>query len=31
MINVVSHILCYLIGAVTGVFMMCLLKGGDDK
>ena len=31
MINVVSHIVCYLIGAVTGVVMMCLLKGGDDK
>lgn len=31
MINVVSHIVCYLIGAVTGVVIMCLLRGGDDK
>ena len=31
MISVVSHIVCYLIGAVTGVVIMCLLKGGDDK
>lgn len=31
MISVVSHIVCYLIGAVTGVVIMCLLKGGDDN
>ena len=31
MINVVSHIVCYLIGAVTGDVIMCLLRGGDDK
>lgn len=31
MINVVSHIVGYLIGAVTGVVIMCLLRGGDDK
>lgn len=31
MISVVSHIVCYLIGAVTGVVIMCLLRGGDDK
>ena len=31
MISVVSHIVCYLIGAITGVVIMCLLKGGDDK
>ena len=29
MISVVSHIVCYLIGAVTGVVIMCLLRGGD--
>lgn len=29
--SLVSHIVCYLLGAVTGVVMMCLLKGGDDK
>lgn len=27
--SVVSHIVCYLIGAVTGVVIMCLLRGGD--
>lgn len=31
MASIISHIVCYLIGAVTGVVMMCLLKGGDDK
>lgn len=29
MASVVSHIVCYLIGAVTGVVIMCLLRGGD--
>lgn len=29
MASIVSHIVCYLIGAVTGIVMMCLLKGGD--
>ena len=31
MTSIVSHIVCYLLGAVAGVVMMCLLKGGDDK
>ncbi len=29
MASIVSHIVCYLIGAVTGVVIMCLLRGGD--
>lgn len=29
MASTVSHIVCYLIGAVTGVVIMCLLRGGD--
>lgn len=29
MASILSHIVCYLIGAVTGVVMMCLLIGGD--
>lgn len=31
MASAVSHIVCYLIGAVTGVVIMCLLKGGDKN
>lgn len=29
MASIVSHIVCYLIGAVTGVVIICLLRGGD--
>lgn len=31
MASVLSHIVCYLIGAVTGVVIMCLLKGSDKQ
>lgn len=31
MASIVSHIVCYLLGAVAGVVIMCLLRGGDDK